>query len=145
MDGYEVVEVEFDPSVITYEELVKEARALGVASRVFAQNSGQREDAVSIVGQSSVSDVAAFRPDANPKYYLSKTLYRYVPMTAAQASRSNSAIGKRQSPDSYLSPRQLRLLNLIKEKSGHNWPLAVNEDFIKAWKSALNIGWSGPG
>ena len=144
MDRYEVVEVEFDPAVISYGELVKEARAGGVASRVFARDSGQRETAISIVGESSVSQVSAFRPDSEPKYYLSKTLYRYLPMTQAQASRVNSAIGKRQSPDSYLSPRQLRLLNVIKESKGQGWPDAVNEDFIKAWKRALILAGTAP-
>ena len=137
MSGSEVVEVEFDPTVISYGELVQKAERGGVASRVFFHTKGQRDTAAGIVGESSVSQESTFRPDRQPKYYLSKTIYRYLPMTATQASRVNSAIGSMHSPDRYLSPGQLTLLSVIKRRGDLDWRDAIGRDFNDAWRRAM--------
>ena len=78
---------------------------------VFVKNSSERDTASEILGSRSVLDAGAFRSDSEPKYYMSRTVYRYVPMMQLQASLVNSAIGNRTSPDKYLSPRQLEILS----------------------------------
>ena len=127
MGGYEVVELKYNPEIISYEDLLKKARSNNVASHVFTVNSSQSEVAAEIAGNNSVSSVSSFRADSKPKYYLSGTLYRYVPMTSTQIARVNAALGSLQSPDSYLSPRQLELYRYIKSHKEANWPNAVKK------------------
>lgn len=87
-DGKEVVTVEYDPALITKTALDK-----------IAQNQ-----------KCSVSPGGNFRPDATPKYYLSNSKYKVIPMTELQKCRVNSAIGEGQDPKSFLSERQMGFL-----------------------------------
>jgi hypothetical protein len=89
-DGKEVVKVQFDPSVTSRATLEKLTQPKNITA--CAKNDG-------------------FRPDSEPKYYLAQTDYRKIPMTSLQACRANSLIGKGQSPDELLSPRQLEMRN----------------------------------
>lgn len=88
-DGKEVVKVQFDPGVTSRSELEKLTQPKSITA--CAKNDG-------------------FRPDREPKYYLAQTGYRLIPMTSLQACRANSLVGKGQSPDELLSPRQLKML-----------------------------------
>jgi len=88
-DGKEVVKVQFDTSVTSRSELEKLTQPQSITA--CAKNEG-------------------FRPDREPKYYLAQTDYCLIPMTSLQACRANSLIGKGQSPDELLSPRQLKML-----------------------------------
>ncbi len=88
-DGAEVVRVKY--------------ASTGNASEVLAK-------AAKTKGYKQV-DNGRFRIDAEPKYYLSRSAYADVPMTELQAARVNSLIGKRQSPNHLLSPRQLAQLD----------------------------------
>ncbi|MGB7291938.1 MAG: VPGUxxT family thioredoxin-like (seleno)protein, type 2 [Thermodesulfobacteriota bacterium] len=139
MSGHEVVEVEYDPDLISYNELVNRAKGDQVADHVFVNDGNQKNVAEKVVGKSSLSDVSNFRPDHDPKHYLSQTIYRYVPMTSLQASRANAAIGSGSSPDDYLSPRQLELLKYIKNNPQINWQSTVGPDFSTAWNSAITL------
>ena len=69
--------------------------------------------ALPIVGSSAISPKGAYLPDGEPKYYLSKTHWKYVPMTELQAVKANSLVGQRQSQESVLSPRQVALADFI--------------------------------
>ena len=140
MGGREVVEVEFSPSVISYGELIETAMRKNVSKYVFAINKEQRTVAEDILGQRAVSDAGSFRSDNEPKYYMLKTQYRYVPMTALQASLVNSAIGHRVSPDRYLSPRQLELYSVIRANSDLPWKSAIgNGEFADMWSYAVSL------
>jgi len=140
MKGYEVVDVEYDPNVISYNELLEYAKGENVANHVFVKHEAQKNVAGKVVGESSVSDLSNFRPDSDPKHYLSQTTYKYVPMTALQSSRVNAAIGSGRSPDDFLSPQQLDLLKFIKNHPEMKWQSSVNAlDFPQAWNSAANI------
>jgi len=140
MGGHEVVELEFNPDIVSYGELVKKARSNNVASHVFAENSAQSDVARDIMGEGSVSPRAGFRADNRPKYYLSGTLYRYVPMINLQIARVNAALGSLQSPDSFLSPGQLELYKYIETHRELNWPNALDgSDFIVAWNRTLSL------
>ncbi len=137
MGGREVVQVQFDPEVVSYEKLVKKAVSNNYASHVYVEDDQQRKKATKLIGKTNISKAASFRIDREPKYYLSKTLYQYIPMTNLQAVKVNSLIGQNQSPDDLLSPRQLDLLNIIKANSKVKWSSAINQDFLTAWKTAI--------
>lgn len=139
MGGREVVKVEFNPKVISFEKLLITAKKNRVASHIYTNNKVHKKLAEKIIGENSVSDIATFRADNEPKYYISKTPYRFIPMTPLQASRVNSAIGFRQSPDKFLSQRQLQLLNYVKANPNKNWGSQIeNKDFITAWNQVFS-------
>jgi hypothetical protein len=139
MKGHEVVEVEYDSDLISYNDLLNRARHGQAADHVFVNDGNQKNVAEKVVGKSSVSDITDFRPDSDPKHYLSQTIYKYIPMTSLQASRVNAAIGSDTSPDNYLSPRQLELLKYVKNHPEIKWQSTVGLDFPDAWESAMTL------
>ncbi len=86
--GKEVVVVEYNPSIISKAELDKIAQSQKCA----------------------VSTGGSFRADATPKYYLSNSEYKVVPMTEIQKCRVNSALAEIQDPRAFLSARQIAFL-----------------------------------
>lgn len=86
--GKEVVAVEYNPSIISKSELDKIAQSQKCA----------------------VSTGGSFRADATPKYYLSNSEYKVVPMAEIQKCRVNSALAEKQDPKVFLSARQLAFL-----------------------------------
>ena len=73
-------------------------------------------------------ETGKYRKDREDKYYLVHSPYQFVPMTELQKSLVNSALGSREDPNEYLSPRQLELLkNPISKKS------LVSQSIYKAW------------
>lgn len=86
--GKEVVVVEFNPAIISKAELDKIAQSQKCA----------------------VSAGGSFRADATPKYYLSNSEYKVVPMTEIQKCRVNSALAEKQDPRAFLSARQIAFL-----------------------------------
>ncbi|MDX2199231.1 MAG: VPGUxxT family thioredoxin-like (seleno)protein, type 2 [Phycisphaerae bacterium] len=113
--GAEVVEVEFDQRTIGYEALVDKARSLECATRVFARTESQLSSLRSMaragkLPESTItrSDEPA-RPDKEPKYYLSKSPLRTVPITELQACRVNAAVARNRDAMALLSPRQRAL------------------------------------
>lgn len=141
MGGMEVVEVEYDPNVLTYGDLIMSARADRVADTVFTNDGHESEIAAGILGDQSVKPISAFRPDRTPKYYLSNSLYRHVPMTKTQASRVNAFLSRRVLPDSVLSPRQLDILTMVKSSPDADWPdEATNaQDITTAWRRVISV------
>lgn len=99
-NGREVVQVQFDPSVVDKNTVKKMSASAGTT--LCADNAG-------------------FRPDKEPKYYLAQTHYRFVPMIEIQAARANSLIGNGQSPDSVLSPRQIAFAKKVAANPDGNW------------------------
>ena len=139
MKGYEVVKVEYDPDLISYNDLLNKAKHDQVADHVFVKDGIEKNVAENLVGKSSVSDISNFRPDSDPKHYLSQTIYRYIPMTSLQASRVNAAIGSGRAPDDYLSPGQRELLKYINNHPEINWQNTIGLDFPTAWNSAMTL------
>ncbi len=135
MGGREVVQVEYDPCVTDYETILSQAKKSSCASHVYANNTEQQQLSEKIVGAQSTTKNSKFRLDKEPKYYLSKTAYQYVPMTQLQAVKVNSRIGEGQSPNEYLSERQLALLDYIrKHPNEKKWMPAINVHIEEAWK-----------
>ncbi len=137
MGGREVVQVQFDPEVVSYEKLVKKAVSNNYASHVYVEDDQQRKKATKLIGKTNITKASSFRIDREPKYYLSKTIYQYIPMTDLQAVKVNSLIGQNKSPDDLLSPRQLDLLGVVKASPKAKWSSAINADFLGAWNNAL--------
>lgn len=138
MGGREVVQVQFDPEVVSYEQLVEKAIDSDVASHVYVEDNQQQQQATKLIGKTNISKASSFRIDREPKYYLSKTIYQYIPMTDLQAVKVNSLIGQNQLPDALLSPIQLSLLQVIRDNPKTKWSSAINEDFLVAWDNALS-------
>lgn len=84
IDGNEIVEVHFDPSKGSIFELEAIAR-----DQLFSPAHGGR-----------------FEVDEMPQYYLSKTNYRFLPLTRSQRTKINWAIPYRSEPEQFLSPSQ---------------------------------------
>lgn len=134
MNGREVVEVKYNPYKVSFDNLVEEAKDAQCASHVFTENKNQTSTAAKIVGKNKTSPATKFRLDKEPKYYLSKSIYQYIPMTQLQAAKVNSKIGSGQSPDALLSPKQLTLLSFIKKNKNKKWKSAINVELMKAWE-----------
>lgn len=107
-EGKEAVKVEYDPGVISKSQLDKIAQQ----STCKATSGG------------------SFRPDTTPKYYLTNSKYRGIPMTEIQKCRVNSALSEGQNADVFLSPTQLSFLKVVPQQ---NYVLASLTD---GWKSA---------
>jgi len=108
MNGHEVVKIEYNPYITSLEKIVPVAKKVNCADEVYI------DDKVKL--NVPVKNTAAYRKDRDDKYYLSRTPYKIIPMTTLQAAKVNSAIGSRQSPEQYLSPRQIELFNYLKGK-----------------------------
>lgn len=113
-NGQEVVRVIFNPQVLSRSELEQAVRPKGIT--VCKSNDG-------------------FRPDREPKYYLAQTPWRHLPMTTLQACRVNSLVGQQESPEAWLSPRQVALFDRILRRPQQKWPnLIGRKDLAEAWK-----------
>lgn len=116
-DGREVVKVQFDPSKVSRADLENRTGPKGISA--CTRNEG-------------------FRSDRTPKYYLSNTEYRFLPMSATQACRANSLIGENKNPDVLFSPRQLALLQRIKAQPDKKWKNQVGtKDLAGAWEALV--------
>jgi len=134
--GEEAVEVWFDSTRVSYSDLVRAASKMQCAKHVFTQSDDQQSTAAREVGDAAVRCADALRPDQEPKYFLAATPLKYLPMTATQACRVNSAIRENQDPSKYLSPRQVEVLERIKAAPYRDWKLAIGVDLKKAWEAA---------
>lgn len=140
MGGHEVVDLEFNPEIISYGELVKKAKSQNMARHVFTMSSEQSSIAKDIVGKKSVSPKSSFSADSRSKYYTSRTSYKYVPMTNTQLARVNAALGGLQSPDKFLSPRQLELYQFIESHQDIKWPNnSDSKGFVQSWDRTVSL------
>lgn len=120
-DGKEVVEVTFDPDRLKSATLLSRAR-----------------DMACIVDRAG----ADLKPSAkDDKYQLRGTAFESLPMTPAQATRMNAALGDADAAKRILSPRQLALLESIKSAPNVKWPSAIGrDDLAAAWRDARAVG-----
>lgn len=139
MGGHEVVEVEYDPLVVSFDNLLATAQKQQCASEVFTTTTKQTALAKKVVGAQKVSSQKSFRPDHQPKYYLSHTHLKYVPMTPLQAARVNAAIGHRAAFAKYLSPRQLQMASYIEQHPGGKWENCIDEPVGKYWEGIWKV------
>lgn len=122
LDGKEVVKVDYNPEVVSLETLKERAKTAKCSYR--EPGDGKEADTV--------------KPDKEPKYYLSKTLLRFVPMTALQATRINGMLNQPAHRD-LLSPRQLELLEYIEAHPDKGWKNMIGQEITSAWNRADQI------
>ncbi len=141
LDGHEVVEVEFDPQRISYEDLVKHARKGKSADRVYARSDAQLTTAKNIVGSAASRNSKPIRPSyKDDRYRLRHTHWRYVPMTPAQATRANAALAAGRDPSSFFSPQQRAMFKLAAQNPKAGWPQELGRgDFRKTYHKARTI------
>jgi hypothetical protein len=133
--GSEVVEVRYDSRVVSYRSLLGRAARLRCADRAFPLNPEQRAVAEEVLGSNRVMTAVRFRADGNTKYYLSKTEYRYLPMTDSQKRLANIALYEGREPLDVLSPRQRRALRYIRSHPDRAWSdLTASDDFRSRWQ-----------
>lgn len=112
----EVVKIKYDPKRINKEELNSVAKR---NKFVKVQNNDFK------------------RSNADVHYYLQNSPYKYLPLTAVQQVKINSALGSGQSPIKYLSPTQKKWLDL--QVNGANTKKELfNMKFEDAWDIKLS-------
>jgi len=116
LDGAEVVEIAFDPKVLSFGTLLEEARKVRCLQRVFARTEAQSRTAQGIEGVSVVTTQEKVRDakTSDRHYYLRRTPYTHLALTPGQATRLNAALGMNQPVDGLLSPRQQKHLAQIR-------------------------------
>lgn len=109
--GREVVEVDFDPTVISYAALVEKAKTLKCADTAIVRSPAQAEAAAAAFpGKATVRSDKPVDAKAQQKHYLfQQPAYYYLPLTELQATRANARFAAGRSADDLLSPGQLEL------------------------------------
>lgn len=122
LGGQEVVDIQFDPKVITFESLLATARKFKCLDNVYARTDAQVEISKKAAAKVSRSDEES-RPakDGDRWYYLKKSpakgLLKSLPpsgtrtstiaaLSRAQATKVNAAIGLKQDPKRWMTPLQ---------------------------------------
>ncbi len=136
--GGEVVEVEFDPEVVSYEALLAEATRRGCAERVFPRTDQQELAAREVAGDAVLRTAEAIRPDDDTKYYLKRTPLRHLPLTPLQAARANGHV-QGGLPPGLLSPSQEELLRKIEAAPDAGWPESLDLELLEAWAAARAV------
>ena len=142
MDHQEVVNVFYDPSVVSLEEIIKEGSKSNCADRAYVNDVFEKKKAEKTIGEKNVKNTSSFRPDKEPKYYLSKTDYRLVPMSPIQAVKINVLIGQNKSPFHLLSPRQQMMYNYLQKNKSAGWASDINDE---AWQDKMYSAWEALG
>ena len=124
MHGREVVKVNFDTKKTNEKAIALKAANVRCADQVFSDVKPKVKIPFKKVGN--------YRKDNQDKYYLLQTKYKSIPMTELQKSKVNSAIGSRQKPERYLSPRQIKMF-----KSRVITEVYVEKEFVESWYSAV--------
>jgi hypothetical protein len=134
MHGREVVKVQYNPKEIKLSELAEAGRRVQCADQVFVDDPKQQSQAAAVVGQGRVKPSANYRKDKDDKYYLSRTHFRFVPMTPLQATRANSLIGRGMSPEAVLSPRQVALAREVRANPAKGWKSLIGKGIEPWWE-----------
>jgi len=71
-------------------------------------------------------------------YFLRRSNYRYLPLSDLQKTKINSALGKRQNAEKYLSPSQYLWLQEIKGDAKAKKQILYNQSFAAAWGEKSN-------
>ena len=134
IEKVEVVEVTFDPTVVAFETLLRQAETRQCATHVFTRTDAQQVIATKAVGDQAKRSDAPVRIE-DDKYYAGRTALKALPMTPLQAAHVNAAVSAKKDFLPLLAPSQRALLKKI-EASPTGWPSAIGVDFAAAWIAA---------
>jgi len=138
MHGKEVVKVQYDAERVTLPEIVNEAAKASCADGVFVEDDYDLSEVKKNTAVKNVKKSGTYRKDGEVKYYLSKSAYKYIPMSALQQAKVNAAIGNNKNPDRYLSPRQLAVGKYIAKHKDQNWASQINQEMEATWYPMLD-------
>ncbi len=113
MKGREVVKVTYDESKISELELETQAQQHNFKpiSKDKSYSWAQRDE----------------------DYFLNRSSFKYLPLSDTQKTKINSALGKRQNAEKYLSPSQYLWLQEIKADKGTKKEVLSSQAFAQAW------------
>lgn len=135
MNGREVVEVFYDAEETSYKDVITQAKDMGAIEGAYVENKVQQNTAEEYFTDSKIKETNKFRLDGEPKYYLSKTLYKNVPMLPLQRIRVNHALYNNKNPEQYLSSSQIALLQDLQNSSMSQIPdYSLSEDLVSDWE-----------
>ena len=135
MNGTEVVKIKYDANQLNEKELLAYASKRKCADALYSND--QREIYAAKNIKLKTEKKGKFRADTQPKYYIFKSDYKYLPMTSLQALKVNTALSNGNVPDEYLSPRQLEVLKLIKTKKIIS-QIVIDKDFTTMWNKLFD-------
>ncbi|MFN0059346.1 MAG: hypothetical protein ACKVX7_12900 [Planctomycetota bacterium] len=130
VQGVEVVRLEFDPRVISYQQLAERARAW--TTHAFPVTDAQVAAARAHYGDQAARPTADVRVVDETKYYLRATPLKHVPMTRTQATRVNADVAAART-NGVLSSSQLALLAFIEQHPTAKWPDVCDQDLQTTW------------
>ncbi|MFT4535132.1 MAG: hypothetical protein ACJA1A_000985 [Saprospiraceae bacterium] len=136
MNGTEVVKVQYDASKVSAEGLISFASTQKCADAVYTND--KREEKAAQKYKIETKREGKFNADGEPKYYIYKSDYRFLPMTSLQALKVNTALSKQISPNEFLSLRQLEVLKLI-ITGNLKMKDVIDKNFSASWHSILKL------
>ena len=107
----EVVEVDYDPKVVTLESLIAFGRANGNARNLWVRDASQQEEAKQAYDKDVPLYAAQLRLDKEQKYYLLQSPLRALGMSEAQACRVNATL--EGDWRRWLTPEQVRRAEVL--------------------------------
>lgn len=132
MDGKEVVKFTYNPSLVSYDDILKTAGSAKCADSAYTDDKKEQGLAKKITKREA-RNTKPYRSDKTPKYYLANTVYQYLPMSTYQSQKINVALGKGNSALDYLSPRQKEMLQYIDKHRSKKWSVVFRDDFTLNW------------
>jgi len=110
------------------------------AERAYPHDERQTRIAETLFSGATFRTEMTIRPDSEPKYYLSQTAWKYVPLTPLQMSRVNSAIAEGEDPTIWVSPRQLEAYHYVTSHPDGAWNDVVDSnDLLSDWKALFRM------
>ncbi|MEM1223033.1 MAG: VPGUxxT family thioredoxin-like (seleno)protein, type 2 [Verrucomicrobiota bacterium] len=110
LDGAEVVKLSYDSDHLQWPELVKKAKALGCAERIYAPDS----EALKVTSEAKLYPMEKYRKarESDQKRHLQFSKLKTLPLNPFQKTKINSALSQRDVAviQQWLSPSQLESL-----------------------------------
>jgi len=111
-ENQEAVYVEFDPTVVSIEDLMQGADKSQCADAVYAHGDVQMVHARSVLGERVKPSHAKIKPapESDQLYSLERSPMRFLPLTPMQAMKVNASLRLDDDPRRWLTARQAELL-----------------------------------